>query len=127
MHILGGVQICITRNMHIIRGVRVCIIGHMNITIIRIPHCSMHNSQYAYCTRHSSMHNSQYAYCTRRLCMQNWPYEYHYYCGSLIAACVTLDMHIVRGVLTCITRNMHVVRGGRYRLNAVLFPSKPFG
>ena len=37
-------------------------------------HSSMHNSQYAYCTRHSCMHNSPYASCTRHSSMHKSPY-----------------------------------------------------
>ena len=28
--------------------------------------------------------------------MHKGPYEYHYYCGPLIVACITANMHIVR-------------------------------
>ena len=34
---------------------------------------------------------------------------YCYCCGSLIGACITANMYIVRGMSACITGNMHIV------------------
>ena len=36
-------------------------------------------------------------------------YYHYYYCGSLIIACITANMHIVKGMSACITGNMHIV------------------
>ena len=41
--------------------------------------------------------------------LQKYYYCCYCCCGSLIGACITANMHIVRGMSACITGNMHIV------------------
>ena len=76
------------------------------LLLLRIPHGIMYNCQYAYCKMHERMYNRQYAYCNAYMHMHM---HIRNYCGSLHIACITADMHIVRGMSACITGNMHIV------------------